>query len=100
MSQVPQLLLTEAEAASCLRVCPRVLRRARQEGNLHFVLIGRSVRYTVEDLESFVERQRKVSAPCPAPAPTATGARRGRGRGAVIVPFHLRKSGARGGDSL
>lgn len=104
MTRAAQLLLTEAEAAASLRVCPRVLRKARQTGELHYVLIGRSVRYTVTDLESFVERQRKVSAPCPTPSqngsPTRRGTARGNSKSGVIVPFHLRKSGARGGDSL
>lgn len=59
------LLLTEAEAAERLRICTRTLRKARQEGALHYVLIGRAVRYTVPDLESFIESLRKVQTTCP-----------------------------------
>lgn len=52
-------LLTEAEAAEALRVCTRTLRKARNEGKLSYVLIGRAVRYTMSDLESFIEASRQ-----------------------------------------
>ena len=85
-----QLLLTEPEAAERLRVCTRTLRKARQEGALHYVLIGRAVRYTVTDLESFIERLRKVETACPRPGPTRKTAAPRRGGGDVIVPFRER----------
>ncbi len=97
MSQ--QLLLTEAEAADRLRLCQRTLRKARQQGLLHYVLIGRAVRYTVADLESFIDALRQqVPAPCqppdPSPLPRAQPARKGHGKRArtsgVIVPFTAR----------
>lgn len=53
-----QALLTETEAAEVLRVCARTLRKARQEGALPFVRIGRTIRYTESDLSQFIERSR------------------------------------------
>lgn len=99
MTRPVQILLTEAEAADALRICARVLRKARQDGLLHYVLIGRSVRYTQDDLESYVARQRKVEPPCPVTTRT-TKARRAPANGAVIVPFHQRKAKASGGERL
>lgn len=72
-------LLTEAQAAEQLQLCTRTLRKARQEGKLSYVLIGRAVRYTVSDLDSFIEASRQDAAPCPkstvrrANAPRRTG---------------------------
>lgn len=87
-----RLLLTESEAAERLSVCPRTLRKARQEGELRFVLIGRAVRYTIDDLESFVDRHRKVNQPCPDPRPAPRSTRRQR-KGADIIPFTARNAG-------
>lgn len=81
-----QLLLTEAEAAERLRVCQRTLRKARQSGLLHYVAIGRAVRYTVDDLESFVATLRQVQSHCPKPR-TNVKSVRSAGKGGVIVPF-------------
>lgn len=100
MTRPVQILLTETEAAAALRICARVLRKARQDGLLHYVLIGRSVRYTQDDLESYVARQRKVEPPCPATTTRTTKARRAHTAGAVIVPFHQRKLKASGGERL
>ncbi len=58
MGEPARQLLTEEEAAQCLRVCPRTLRKERQAGRLPYVLIGRCVRYSPEDLESFIESAR------------------------------------------
>ncbi len=85
-----QLLLTEVEAAERLRLCTRTLRKARKDGALHYILIGRAVRYTVADLESFVERLRKVEPACLPPKPPRTKAAPQRGGGDVIVPFRER----------
>lgn len=96
------ILLTEAEAAAALRLSARTLRKARADGQLRYVLIGRAVRYTMADLESFVENLRQVQPPCPTPAPrtigTASPAR--RAPGAVIVPFHQRSGKARARERL
>ena len=61
-------LLTEAEAAAAVRLCPRTLRKERQAGRLTYVRIGRTVRYTTADLESFIEGAREchsTAAPTP-----------------------------------
>lgn len=84
-----QLLLTEAEAAERLNLCQRTLRKARQSGQLHYVAIGRAVRYTIEDLESFVATLRQVQPNCPKPR-TNTKSTRPSGKGGVIVPFTVR----------
>jgi excisionase family DNA binding protein len=47
-------LLTEPEAAEALKLHPRTLRKARQSGGLPHVRIGRSVRYSVADLNAFL----------------------------------------------
>ena len=83
----PPILLTETEAAECLRVCTRTLRKARQAGQLHYILIGRAVRYTLPDLESYIEQLRQVQPVCPPTQPTRRrSVPKQSGRG-VIVPF-------------
>lgn len=85
------LLLTEMEAADHLRLSIRTLRKARQEGTLRYVLIGRAVRYTVDDLESFVDSHRKVSAPCPKPD-LGPRSRARSCKAAAIIPFTARNA--------
>ena len=85
-----QLLLTEAEATKVMRLSGRTLRAARQSGLLRYVLIGRAVRYTVEDLESFIDTLRKVQPACPAARSSATRSSRSKRPGAEIVPFTAR----------
>lgn len=82
-----QALLTELEAAEALRVCTRTLRKARQEGKLSYVLIGRAVRYTMSDLESFIEASRQENRPCDRQATSRTLAKRSGGK---IIPFSAR----------
>lgn len=53
------ILLTEDQAAQALHVCARTLRKARQSGDLSFVRIGRTVRYSESDLAQFIERSRE-----------------------------------------
>lgn len=86
-----QLLLTEAEAAERMRLCTRTLRKARQEGLLHFVLIGRAVRYTMADLESYIERLRQVQPQCSPPRPTRRSSMPNKRQGEV-VPFTVRNA--------
>ena len=77
------ILLTEAEAAACLRICARSLRKARADGKLHYILIGRSVRYSIEDIDLFIATSRKVQIP-------RTGACKARKRRLTpteIIPF-------------
>ncbi|WP_211258284.1 helix-turn-helix domain-containing protein [Sphingomonas sanxanigenens] len=63
------MLLTEDEAAERLRLCSRTLRKERHAGRLPYVLIGRAVRYTISDLESFIERARQDQPACPSTGP-------------------------------
>ncbi|WP_298290265.1 helix-turn-helix domain-containing protein [Novosphingobium sp.] len=92
-----QLLLTEEEAAQRLRLSPRTLRKARGQGKLHYVLIGRAVRYTEDDLTSFIDSLRTVQPACPKKPETTRNARtKGRGAGAQIIPFTERNAGRSG----
>ncbi|MBA4087400.1 MAG: hypothetical protein C0491_06320 [Novosphingobium sp.] len=77
-------LMTEAEAAQRLRVCTRTLRKARRAGTLRYVLIGRAVRYTEDDLVTFIDSLRTVSQACPA-QPTRNTRR--KNKSAKIIPF-------------
>lgn len=81
-----QLLFTENEAAERLRVCTRTLRKARHAGLLHYVLIGRAIRYTLPDLESYVDRLRQVQPACLPKEPTRRISHPSR-KGGEIVPF-------------
>lgn len=85
-----QILLTESEAADRLRLSTRTLRSARRDGVLRCILIGRAVRYTVADLESFVDQLRQVQPPCPSPKPTR--ARSAPKRGGVVISFSDRNA--------
>lgn len=86
-----QLLLTEAEAADRLRLSQRTLRKARQDGQLRYVLIGRAVRYTEQDLETFIDSLRTVQPQCPPKSPPTRNVKPSRKSG-VIVPFTVRNS--------
>lgn len=77
-------LLTEDEAAQALKVCTRTLRQARKDGRLTFVLIGRCVRYTMDDLENFIATSRQDT------MPRNRVTRRTVTRQAKIVPFTAR----------
>lgn len=79
-------LMTEAEAAARLRLCARTLRKARRAGMLRYVLIGRAVRYTENDLTSFIDSLRRVQPACP-PKPKPTRNKVSVGRSAQIIPF-------------
>lgn len=85
MTAVPHLL-TEPEAAEALRVCPRTLRKARREGRLRYVLIGRAVRYSPDDLEAFVESSKQENQPCEK-RPRSTS----KGKSGQIIPFSARQ---------
>lgn len=85
---MPQLLLTEAEAARVLSLSVRTLRDARKAGTLRYVLIGRAVRYTPADLTDYIDSLRQVQPQCP---PTAQPLRTsGQRRSGTIIPFHRR----------
>ncbi|WP_419880303.1 helix-turn-helix domain-containing protein [Novosphingobium silvae] len=86
--------MTEVEAAKWLAICPRTLRTLRQEGKVTYVQMKSGIRYTLDDLQAFVESQRtcrstaaKVprTSGCRSPSPgvldfEAVRARRTRGR--------------------
>lgn len=84
------MLLTEAEAAHALRLCTRTLRKARKDGRLQFVLIGRAVRYRTDDLSAFIETHAMAQAPAPKPRPQMRRASGIAGRTDNIVPFSQR----------
>jgi excisionase family DNA binding protein len=67
-------LLTEEEAATRLKLCARILRKARQIGALPYVKFGRSIRYTESDLARFIESARQCQS-SPAPARRTSGTR-------------------------
>lgn len=52
-------LLSEAAAAKWLGISPRTLRKLRHDGEVHYILIRTAIRYSLEDLESYVERHRQ-----------------------------------------
>lgn len=78
-------LYTEPQAAEVLQVCTRTLRKARQEGRLTYVLIGRNVRYTLDDLDAFIEGSRQQNE-----QPRQAVTRRTVRRQGKIVPFSAR----------
>jgi len=57
MSSVNKLV-DEEEAAKFLNVSPRSMSkwRSTKEHGIPFVKIGRAVRYSIEDLESYIEK--------------------------------------------
>ncbi|WP_425335991.1 helix-turn-helix domain-containing protein [Sphingomonas kaistensis] len=58
-------LLKESQAADRLAIAERTLRKIRGEGRISFVLIGRSVRYSLSDLDAFIQSCRGKVARCP-----------------------------------
>lgn len=49
-------LLTEPQVADLLQTSERSVRKARNEGRLSYVMLGRMVRYRIADVDAFVER--------------------------------------------
>ena len=54
----PQLV-TSAQAAETLAISTRQLLRLKSRGTLPYVQMGRSVRYRMKDIASFIESQTK-----------------------------------------
>ena len=54
----PQLV-TAAQAAETLAISTRQLLRLKSRGTLPYVQMGRSVRYRMKDIASFIESQTK-----------------------------------------
>jgi hypothetical protein len=75
-----QLLLTESEAAEAACSQPSHTAQGPTDGQLHYVAIGRSIRYTLSDLESFIAALRQVHLRClnrvPLPENAGQAARR------------------------
>lgn len=55
---VERLLLSQGEAAKALGVSPKTLRDQVKAGKLRFILIGKRRKFTVKDLEEFIEENR------------------------------------------
>jgi excisionase family DNA binding protein len=51
-------LMTERDAAKLLALCERTLYDARKRGDLAFIRIGRAIRYSPEDLKSWIDSQK------------------------------------------
>lgn len=93
MTSPARLLLTEAEAADAVQLCRRTLRKARQDGRLAYVLIGRAVRYTLDDLRDFIASTTiRQEQPCKQPRPAPRRTTTPRRAGGVIVPFTQRRA--------
>lgn len=56
------LLLTPAEAAKALAISTRSLWAFTAAGEINAIRLGRSVRYSVEDLRQFVEGRKRGGA--------------------------------------
>lgn len=80
-------LLTEPEAADALHLSQRTLRKARQNGSLRYVRFGRTVRYTVLDLDDFIASA-QVANDMPPPRHKVNAPRQRTGQ---IVPFSARQ---------
>ncbi|RJF93017.1 helix-turn-helix domain-containing protein [Sphingomonas cavernae] len=57
-AQSANSLFTEVEAARWLKISPRTLRKERQDGKIHYVLIRSAVRYSFDDLTRYIENAR------------------------------------------
>jgi excisionase family DNA binding protein len=58
-----RLLLTPAEAARALSISPRTLWQRTRDQQIQAIRIGRSVRYLVADLESYIAKLREAPPP-------------------------------------
>ena len=56
-------LLTEAQAAKWFGVSPQTVARIRKAEAIEFIEVGNSIRYTMEQLNSYVEKQKVASCP-------------------------------------
>jgi len=58
MTEKSKLLLTARETASLLSISERKLWNLTNENEIQSIRIGRSVRYSIEDLEQWIETKR------------------------------------------
>jgi excisionase family DNA binding protein len=56
-STVERLLLTPKEAAEALGICERSLFALAERGELRKIHVGRAVRYSVDDLKSWIAKK-------------------------------------------
>ena len=56
--RVDQLLLTSRQAAQALQISERKLWSMKASGEIPYVLLGRSVRYPVADLQQWIEERK------------------------------------------
>jgi excisionase family DNA binding protein len=55
--------MNKKEVAEFLKISERQVDYLRQAGKLAWVTIGRSVRFRLEDVDDFLQRQRRVTVP-------------------------------------
>ena len=55
-SQIDRLLLTPRETAATLGICERTLYALTKKGEIPVVRAGRLVRYSVEDLKTWIKK--------------------------------------------
>jgi excisionase family DNA binding protein len=55
------LLLTELQAAKRLNLSSKTLSKIRKRGEIHFVKVGRAIRYDVEAIVAWIMRTRTVA---------------------------------------
>lgn len=60
MEETP-LLYTEAQAAKLLNLSTKTLSRIRKEGKLHFLKIGRAIRYDLATLLAWIDVNRVLA---------------------------------------
>lgn len=53
------LLLKEADASKLLAISERTLRKERQAGRLPYIMIRGAIRYSMEDLQAYIQEARK-----------------------------------------
>jgi excisionase family DNA binding protein len=56
---ISPLLLTPDQAATVLAICPRTLWSRTVSGEIPYVRIGRSVRYSPDDLNTWIENNKQ-----------------------------------------
>jgi excisionase family DNA binding protein len=56
-------IMTKNQVAEFLQISERQIDYLRQSGKLAWVKIGRTVRFRLEDVDDFLQRQRRVTVP-------------------------------------
>ena len=58
---IPRLLLDTPAAAQALSISPRTLWQLTKDGEIPCIRIGRSVRYSIHDLEAWIEQRKTIT---------------------------------------